>query len=360
MTSHAHRMSQASQKSAHVATRLAAALAASTAAATLAPGFAAAAPNCPEGYVAIEAGGRAATGDLTLSGNYGGAPETGGGSFAQGIVGFDIGIHLQEMGGTTNVQAPPLEMDDELLGPDELPPEPEANKRKRRQLEDSLNALIAEEQRLQAEKRSPEDPEMKEIARRTGVIRSQLAELSRSWQEIVDEERRARRKAAKTQKVPCDGPVIGVRGRLPAGGKETSHHNIHPAPSAATSVSYDASWMLTPFIGWLFLLDCALTSGGNVAVTPWAGITIERGKIGMTTDELGTVSSFSEDVTRTGPSVGVNIDVPLGEKTFVGLGLQGDWLSGESASGSTGLFNYRYGRDSSFEYSGFARVGIRW
>jgi hypothetical protein len=339
--------------------RLTAALLASAAISALTAGTAEAAPNqCPEGYVAIEAGGRAAaTGDLTLSGNYGGPPESGGGSFAQGIVGFDAGIHLQEMGGTTNVQAPPPEISDEVSM---TPPEPEANKRKRQQLEDSGLALIAEERRLQAEKRSPEDPEMKEVARRLDVVRKQLDELTRSWQEVVDEEARARAKAARTRKVPCDGPVIGVRGRLPVGGKETSHHNIHPAPSAATSVSYDATWMLTPFIGWLFLINCDLAPGGNVAVTPWAGVTFERGKLGMTTDELGTVSSFSEDVNRTGPSIGVNVDVPLGENTFMGFGLQGDWLSSVSASGTSPSFTYQYGRDSSFEYSGFARLGVRW
>ena len=358
MTFQARRGARTGQGKVH----LAAALLATTAATALTTGTAEAAPECTNGYIAIEVGGRAATGNLTLSGNYGGAPETGGGSFSQAIVGFDVGFQFQGMGGTTNVQAPPLDMDDTLLPPDQLPPEPEANKRKRAQLlgdrarlVERLNALLADEERQRNG-----NPEAAEIERQIRVIDRQVDELADSWQQVLTQEARARTGAARMQKVPCDGPVVGVRGRLPAGGKETSRHDIHPAPSAPTSVAYDASWMLTPFIGWLFLLDCGLMPGGNVAVTPWAGYTFERGKLSMTTDELGTVSSFSQDVNRNGPSIGVNVDVPLGENTFMGLGLQGDWLSSVSASGTSPLFTYEYGRERSFEYSGFARVGIRW
>lgn len=342
--------------------RLAAALLASAAATALATGTAEAAPECTNGYIAIEVGGRAATGDLTLSGNYGGAPETGGGSFSQAIVGFDVGIQFEGMGGTTNVQAPPLDLDDELLPPDQLPPEPEANKRKREQLGGDRDRLVERREALLAneERRRIDDPEVAEVNRQIGVIDGQLAELTESWQQVIAQEARTRTRAARMQKVPCDGPVVGVRGRLPVGGKETSRHDIHPAPSTPTSVAYDASWMLTPFIGWLLLLDCGLAPGGNVAVTPWAGYTFERGELSMTTDELGVVTSFSQNVNRNGPSIGVNVDVPLGENTFMGLGLQGDWLSSVSASGTSPSFTYAYGRERSFEYSGFARVGIRW
>ncbi|MEX1153504.1 hypothetical protein, partial [Parvibaculum sp.] len=320
--------------------RLAAALLASAAVSALTAGTAKAAPNqCPEGYVAIEAGGRAATGDLTLSGNYGGAPESGGGTFAHGVVGFDVGIHIREsMGGTTNVQAPPAELTDDIgLPPDQLLQEPEANKRRKAELERNIKKLMEERDVLEKE-RGYDNPEVRDLSRRINVARKQINELDESWSEIMLQEAHERRTRTRRAAVPCDGPVIGVRGRLPVGGKETSHHNIHPAPSTPTSVSYDASWMLTPFIGWLFLLDCELTPGGNVAVTPWAGVTFERGKLGMTTDELGTVSSFSENVNRSGPSIGVNVDVPLGERTFMGLGLQGDWLSSVSASGTSPSF----------------------
>lgn len=361
MTSHAHRMSQARRKSARAAIRLTAALTASMTVTVLASGVAAAAPNCAEGYAAIEIGGRAATGDLTLSGNYGGPPEMGGGSFGQGIVGFDVGVRVQEGGGMANVNPPPP-----VLPPSMIPPESRADQLRQVELTNSYRRLDSE-YRMSLQQHGAKDPNTQELQRRLQVVQDQIAEMSRRRSEEIDEF--ARRQGAEDQaekakgprSEPCEGLVVGARGRLPVGDKETSRHNIHPLPSLPTSVFYDATMLLTVYVGYMMLLDAHfLPEHPAVAVTPWAGVTVERGKLGMTTDELGTVSSFSEGVTRTGPSLGVNVDVPLTDDMFIGLGLQGDFLSGASATGTSPLFTYNYGRDKSFEYSGFARLGIRW
>ncbi|MEQ8268880.1 MAG: hypothetical protein RH982_16920 [Parvibaculum sp.] len=342
-------------------TKIAAALVAFSAAGTLTAGEAAAAPFCSEGYVALEAGARAGTGDLTLSGNYGGAPETGGGSFGQGIVGFDVGVRVQMGGGTVNVNPPPA-----ILPPSMIPPENRADQLRRVELVNSGRALESE-YLLRRQQKGADDPETKELHRRLQVVQNQLAEMDRRRNEEIDKiARRHQAEDAKAEKAesarhaPCEGPVIGARGRLPVGDRETSRHNIHPLPSVPTSVFYDATWILTAYVGYMMLVDAYCLSEEPVTVTPWAGVSVERGKLGMTTDELGTVSSFSEDVTRAGPSIGVNVDVPLNDNMFAGFGLQGDFLSGASATGTSPLFTYNYGRDNSFEYSGFARLGIRW
>ena len=322
-------------------------------------GEAHAAPSCPEGFVALELGAGGATGDLELSGNYGGAPERGGGNFGHGLVGFDAGIHIQEGGGMTSVNPPPAELTADLIpSARERVPEPEGNKRRKEQLQNDIRKLQEERAALEATGKGPDHPEVSDLDRRINVARGEINRLDESWSKMIAEEEMNRRKRTKQATVPCEGPVIGVRGRIPVDAKESSRHDIHPAPSALTLVEYQALWMLTLYIGYALTFEECFDE--PVTVTPWAGFTVQRGELDLTTDELGTVSSFSEDVTRTGPSVGVNVDVPVNEKMFVGFGLQGDFLSDASASGTSPLFTYNYGRDNSFEYSGFARVGIRW
>lgn len=336
--------------------RLAVAFLASATIVALATGAAEAAPdNCHTGYVAAEFGASSTNGSLTLSGDYGGAPETGGSSPGQGLVGLDVGFHLQGMGSPANVQAPPLE----VLSPEVLPPAPAANRRKKQALELQKAHLEAELAELtKGQGFAQDDPVVKEVKRRINVVDGQLADLAQSWSRILEEE--ARRRPAAKVKAPCKGPVAGLRARLPFFGKKTSSHDIHPAPSAATTATYSAALILMPYIGWLYLLDSVVLPGGKVAVTPWLGFTFERGKLSMTTDEVGTVTSFSQNVTRQGPSVGVNVDLPMSENIFMGFGLQGDWLSGVSASGISPLFNYQFGRERSFQYGGFMRIGRRW
>ena len=174
-------------------------------------------------------------------------------------------------------------------------------------------------------------------------------------QEVTDQALR------EIRQTPCKGPVIGVRGRLPVDGEGTTRQAIHPFPSALTSIGYEAQWMLTLYLGYMLMLQTEFANN-PLAFTPWAGVTVQRGELSMTTDELGTVSHFSEDVTRVGPSVGLNVDVPLDghDDMFFGVGIQGDFLPEASAMGTSPSFSYRFSRDESFEFSGFARLGVRW
>jgi len=158
------------------------------------------------------------------------------------------------------------------------------------------------------------------------------------------------------------GLAFGFRVRTYTNSNGQIQFDVHPTPSYDTFLSYRPDFSVMPYLGLPFTVwNGSNASVPRVVVTPFVGVTIERGRLKLSTDESGgggTLNIFESTKTRTGLTLGLDTDFYFNDNWFVGLGGEVNFAPSISARGtSAGGFDYNYELGSSTNFTGKVRLG---
>jgi hypothetical protein len=156
--------------------------------------------------------------------------------------------------------------------------------------------------------------------------------------------------------------VIGVNFRSFLGNGGTGLFDIHPnsQPMKGTSTRNSS---VTPYVGLPIQIGPTQPDGVTLIVTPKIGPTFENITLNLEIDEAGSSYVLQRDVTRTGVTGGIDVDVVLptkGDTATPFVGLAGEITSMPSVPllGDTPLFGYLFRNSGGISGAVKARAGL--